>query len=115
MDEPIPTCASGDHPALPPSAPPGALHRAAQLFRAMGDAPRLRLLELLKDRELCVTEIVALIGEKFSTVSQRLVLLHREGLLARRREGNHLHYSLADRHVADLVANALAHATELGD
>ena len=110
-----PTCGTSDHAGLPVSTAPAALGRAAQLFRAMGDAQRLRLLDLLKDRELCVTEIVALVGEKFSTVSQRLVLLHREGLLARRRDGNHLHYSLADRHVADLISNALDHATELGD
>jgi len=79
----------------------------------MGDGPRLLLLDLLKDRELCVTEIVAAVGEKFSTVSQRLRILLKEGLLARRRDGNHLYYALADRHVADLILNALAHASEL--
>ena len=53
------------------------------------------------------------VGEKFPTVSQRLRLLRTEGLVRRRRDGNHLFYSLADRHVADLVHNALAHAAEL--
>ena len=52
-------------------------------------------------------------GEKFSTVSQRLRLLRGEGLIVRRREGTHLFYALADRHVADLIHNALAHAGEL--
>lgn len=89
------------------------LDRAAQLFRALGDGPRLRILDLLRHGELCVTEIVAAVGEKFSTVSQRLRLLRGEGLLARRRNGNHLYYALADRHVADLLLNALAHAREL--
>jgi DNA-binding transcriptional ArsR family regulator len=79
----------------------------------MGDAPRLRLLELLKQGERCVTEIVASVNEKFSTVSQRLRLLRTEGLVVRRREGTHLFYSLADRHVAELIQNALAHAEEL--
>jgi len=79
----------------------------------MGDAPRLRILDLLKQRELCVTEIVAAVGEKFTTVSQRLKLLRGEGLIVRRRDGNHLYYALADRHVVDLILNALAHATEL--
>jgi ArsR family transcriptional regulator, lead/cadmium/zinc/bismuth-responsive transcriptional repressor len=79
----------------------------------MGDAPRLRILELLKSGELCVTEIVAAANEKFSTVSQRLRVLRTEGLIVRRRKGNHLIYALADRHVADLVQNALAHAHEL--
>jgi DNA-binding transcriptional ArsR family regulator len=93
--------------------PPVALERAAQVLRAMADAARLRILDLLKQRELCVTEIVAAVGEKFTTVSQRLRLLRGEGLIRRRREGNHIYYALADRHVVDLILNALAHATEL--
>jgi ArsR family transcriptional regulator len=90
-----------------------ALERAARLFRAMGDAPRLRILELLAQGERCVSEIVTAVNEKFSTVSQRLRILRTEGLVARRRDGTHLIYSLADRHVTDLIHNALAHAHEL--
>jgi ArsR family transcriptional regulator, lead/cadmium/zinc/bismuth-responsive transcriptional repressor len=87
--------------------------RAAELFRAMGDAPRLRILEMLSRGERCVTEIVQESNEKFPTVSQRLRLLRAEGLVVRRRQGTHLYYALADRHVADLLHNALAHAEEL--
>ena len=59
------------------------------------------------------SQIVTALGEKFSTVSQRLRTLRTEGLVKRRRAGNHLFYALSDRHVADLVQNALAHADEL--
>jgi ArsR family transcriptional regulator len=79
----------------------------------MADAARLQILVLLEGGELCVTQIVAAMGEKFTTVSQRLRLLRREGLIGRRREGNHIYYALADRHVVDLILNALAHAREL--
>lgn len=106
-------CGPDDHAAAGPALPPASLERAAQLFRAMADAPRLRLLDLLKVRELCVTEIAAALNDKLSTVSQRLRVLRQEGLVARRRDGNHLYYALADRHVADLILNALAHAREL--
>ena len=92
---------------------PAALDRAGRMFRALGDAARLRLLEVLMERECCVTELVEGLGEKFSTVSQRLRLLRNEGLVRRRREGTHLYYALADGHVVDLVQNALAHAAEL--
>jgi ArsR family transcriptional regulator len=68
---------------------------------------------LLKKGEMCVTEMVETLSVKFSTVSQRLRILRTEGLIVRRREGNHLFYALADRHVADLIRNALAHAAEL--
>jgi ArsR family transcriptional regulator len=79
----------------------------------MGDPPRLRLLQLLLHGEACVTELVEALGEKFPTISQRLRVLRGEGLVARRREKTHLIYALADRHVADLIQNALAHAMEL--
>jgi DNA-binding transcriptional ArsR family regulator len=79
----------------------------------MGDARRLKILELLQRDELCVTEIVTAVSEKFSTVSQRLRILHGEGLVVRRRKGTHIYYALADRHVVDLIHNALAHANEL--
>jgi DNA-binding transcriptional ArsR family regulator len=79
----------------------------------MGDTPRLRILQLLLRGEWCVSEIVNAVGEKFSTVSQRLRILRTEGLISRRREGTHLIYALADWHVAGLIENALAHAAEL--
>ena len=95
------------------AAKPRALDRAAALFRALGDPARLRLLVLLEQGERCVSELVDVLGEKFPTVSQRLRLRRNEGLVVRRRDGNHLHYALADRHVADLVKTALEHAAEL--
>jgi ArsR family transcriptional regulator len=79
----------------------------------MGDAQLLRLLELLKHGEHCVTEIVEALDEKFSTVSQRLRLLRGEGLVAHRRQGTHIYYALADRHIAELIQNARARADEL--
>ena len=86
---------------------------ASRLFRALGDAPRLRMLEYLMQGECCVTELVDALGEKFSTVSQRLRLLRSERLIVRRRDGTHLYYALADQHVTDLIENALAHASEM--
>lgn len=83
------------------------------LFRAMGDTARLKVLDFLSQGECCVGELVEATGEKFPTVSQRLRVLRAEGLVARRREGLHVYYSLADRHVVELLANALAHAGEL--
>ncbi len=96
-----------------PDVAQAALDRAAAIFRAMGDAPRLRILHMLRAGEMCVTEIVGRLQENFSTVSQRLRVLRSEGLVIRRREGTHLYYALADEHVVDLIRNALDHAMEL--
>ena len=92
-----------------------ALERAAGFFRAVGDVERLRLLEVLADREWCVTELAEALGHELSSVSQRLRVLRAERLVKRRREGKHIHYRLADRHVAALLESALEHAAEGDD
>jgi DNA-binding transcriptional ArsR family regulator len=113
MKDQAPACSPADHVPGKRHLAGRSVDRAAQLFRAMGDGPRLRILDLLKDGGMCVTEIVAAVEGKFSTVSQRLRVLRGEGLILRRRQGNHIFYTLADRHVAGLIDNALAHAAEL--
>jgi len=89
-----------------------AIERAVRLFRALGDEARLRTLEMLMGREVCVSELAAASSEQVSTVSHRLRLLRSEGLVERRRDGRHIYYSLADDHVIQLVRNALEHADE---
>ena len=88
------------------------LVRASRIFRALGDPPRLRLMALLAKGEACVTEVSEAEGEEISTISQRLRVLRNEGLVSRRRQGKHIVYGLADQHVADLIFNALEHASE---
>ena len=92
--------------------PDEAFRRAASLFRALGDVSRLKLLSRLSDAEWCVTELAEAAEVGLSTVSQQLRTLRAENLVARRRIGKHIYYSLTDRHVRELVANALAHAVE---
>lgn len=89
-----------------------AFGRAAAIFRAAGDVPRLRLLAHLAESEWCVSELAEALGEGLSTVSQRLRLLRAEGLVKRRRDGRHIFYTLTDKHVAELIGNALEHARE---
>lgn len=92
--------------------PDEAFRRAASLFRALGDVSRLKLLDRLSDGEWCVTELAEAAEVGLSTVSQQLRTLRAENLVERRRIGKHIYYSLTDRHVRELVANALAHAVE---
>jgi DNA-binding transcriptional ArsR family regulator len=89
-----------------------AIEGAARMFRALGDGPRLRLLAHLLDGERCVGDLAALEGEALSTISQRLRVLRTEKILIRRRRGKHVNYLLADRHIFDLVKNAMIHAQE---
>ena len=95
-----------------PRVSPGALDKAARLFRAVSDPARLRILARLSQGELCVTELAATEKESLSTISQRLRILRAENLVVRHRRGKHINYAVTDRHVIDLVLNALAHAAE---
>jgi DNA-binding transcriptional ArsR family regulator len=88
------------------------LDRAAAIFRAAGDLSRLKLLHRLCDGEWCVTELAEAAGVGLSTVSQQLRLLRSERIVARRRAGKHIFYSLADAHVSDLIRSAIEHAAE---
>ncbi len=109
------TCGPTEHPRRhekPTPVPDEVFRRAAALFRAVGDVSRLKLLDRLSEGEWCVTELAEAAGAGLSTVSQQLRTLRGEHLVTRRRIGKHIYYSLTDRHVRELVANALAHAVE---
>jgi DNA-binding transcriptional ArsR family regulator len=90
-----------------------ALEQTSRLFKAISEVPRLRLLTLLAQGEICVTELAEAEGETISTISQRLRVLRNENIVQRRRRGKHINYVLADQHIMDLVFNALAHAGEV--
>ena len=106
-------CAPDEHKGrIPRMRSADALERAVRLFKALGDEARLRTLDMLVAGEACVSELAASTGERVSTVSHRLRLLRTEGLVSRRRDGRHIFYALADRHVVELIENALDHALE---
>lgn len=104
------TDSHGHRPARMPSR--AALEQVAAMFGAMGDPERLRLLLTLADGERCVTELAEAEGQKVTTVSARLKLLHGLRLVARRREARHIYYRLDDHHVVELLRGALDHAEE---
>ena len=107
-------CGPHDHSLAPPRVviSDDAFSRAAAIFRAIGDVPRLRLLERLDRGEHCVTELAAMSNAKISTLSQQLRVLRSEKIVKQRRDGKHVYYSLADDHVRELIHAALEHASE---
>lgn len=109
MAEALPSCTEHDaheHELLPEAA----LERAAARFAALGDASRLRLLELLLLQRHCVSELAAETGASLSAVSQRLKRLAHARLVTRTREGKHVYYALADDRVRRLLDEVLTHA-----
>ena len=110
----VPPDSAHRHPPRPATALPSRaqIQAAAEIFRALGDAERLRLLLRLADSELCVSELAEQEREKITTVSARLKLLSSARLVNRRREAKHIYYTLADEHVLRLMRNAIDHAAE---
>ncbi len=84
----------------------------AQLFKAMGDPTRVRLLWALEQGEMCVCDLAAYLGVSESAVSHQLRLLRQLHLVANRRQGPVLYYRLDDDHVSRLLRVALDHVRE---
>jgi ArsR family transcriptional regulator len=69
---------------------------SADVFRAFADPTRLRILSLLQqEKEICVCDLCAVLGESQPKTSQHLAKLRSAGLVDVRREGRWKFYSLA--------------------
>ncbi len=81
-------------------------------FRALGDATRLRLLNLIAEREICVCYFVEVLRISQPKISRHLAYLRRAGIIEARREGKWMHYRLAmpeDRAAASILRETLKH------
>lgn len=76
---------------------------AAAFLKALSHEGRLMILCHITDSEKSVTELEELIGARQSAVSQQLARLRIEGLVAARRDGKAIYYSIADERVRALV------------
>ena len=85
------------------------------LFRALADPTRLRLLNLIADREICVCYLVEILRTSQPKISRHLAYLRKAGIVAARREGKWMHYRLAiprDEVAARILREALKHLRE---
>ena len=67
----------------------------AFLFRALADPTRLRILNLIGDREICVCYFVEILSLSQPKISRHLAYLRRAGIVSARREGKWIHYRLS--------------------
>lgn len=83
------------------------LHQAkAELFKTLGHPARIRILELLDDRDHAVHELLERIDIESSNLSQQLAVLRRASLVQSRREQGSVIYSIAVPEVRDLLLAA---------
>ena len=90
----------------------GDLERLSSFFSIFGDISRIRILEALAISELCVCDLAAVLQVGRSAISHQLKLLRMADVVAFRREGKVVYYSLKDDHVRDILTTGLSHLNE---
>lgn len=78
-----------------------------RIGKALSDATRVRALLALRAGELCLCQLIRLLGRSPATVSKHMDILREAGLVERRREGRWSHFRLAGRNAEPAVQQAL--------
>lgn len=83
----------------------------ASYFRVLSEPTRLRIMHAICEEEKTVSQIVEELGATQTNISRHLNLMQRSGVLARRKEGNQVHYRAADAAMVEIcrsVCNRIA-------
>lgn len=88
------------------------LYDLAELFKVFGDSTRIRILFTLFQSEMCVCDLAAALNMTQSAISHQLKILKQAKLVAGRREGKSVIYSLADEHVRTIIDQGREHIEE---
>jgi DNA-binding transcriptional ArsR family regulator len=89
---------------------PEALEMIAQRFRILSEPFRLRLIKLVGEGEMSVTELTTRLHTSQPNVSKHLKILSDSGILRREQRGNAVYYTIADRSIftlCDVVCDSL--------
>ena len=87
--------------------------RLAEIMQGLASPVRLRILSVLRERPSTVTELSVRLAVGQTTVSNHLRLLRHLGLVTGDRNGRHIHYTLFDDHVTELLDEAIGHLEHL--
>jgi DNA-binding transcriptional ArsR family regulator len=88
-------------------------HAKAEFFRTLGHPARIRILELLSERDHAVHELLEQIAIEPSNLSQQLAVLRRTALVVSRRQDGEVVYSISVPEVRDLLLAARQIITSL--
>ncbi|HSB38298.1 MAG TPA: metalloregulator ArsR/SmtB family transcription factor [Gaiellaceae bacterium] len=88
--------------SLPYPLPDDLVELIARRFHVLGEPSRIRVLDRLRGGERSVSELAAELGAGQQNVSKHLSVLTGAGILARRKDGNHVYYRIVDDRVLGL-------------
>jgi len=74
-----------------------------EIFKALADPTRLKILECIKNEEKCICEVIPYTGKSQPNVSLHLKTLKNAGLITERKEGTRIMLSIADKDVFKLI------------
>ena len=74
-----------------------------EVFKVLANQKRLEIIQLLSNKQLCVSDMIDMLGLPQSNLSQHLSLMRRAGLLEVTKTGTKVYYQLSDPKVAELV------------
>ena len=81
----------------------------AELFKALGDPTRIRIISLLAHTELCVGDLCMVLEMSQPAISYQLRILRTLRIVRARKEGKHVFYTLDDDHVHQLYQQVVDH------
>ena len=85
----------------------------AEIFKVFGDSTRIKIINALMMRELCVCDIAAITNSTPSAISHQLRVLKQAKLVKYRKEGKAVFYSLDDEHVKEIFEKGREHIEEV--
>lgn len=85
------------------------VQRLSSVFKVLSDPTRLKLLLAMKDQEMCVCDLAALLSMTKSAISHQLKTMKECHVVKSRRDGKNIFYSLDDQHVTDMISLARVH------
>lgn len=88
------------------------IYELADFYKVFGDSTRLKILYVLLEFEMCVCDIAEALSMTQSAVSHQLRVLKQMKLVKNRREGKSVFYSLADRHIEEIIQQGMEHILE---
>jgi DNA-binding transcriptional ArsR family regulator len=80
-----------------------AAEHTDKILKAMAHPVRLRIVELLQAREMCVNDIVEALPSKQAFTSQQLNMMKDKGILGRRRNGTRVYYQIKNERMTKLL------------
>ena len=85
----------------------------SEFYRIFGDTTRLRILDLLLNKPLCVNEISELLDMTQSAISHQLKNLRASNLVKTEKIGKNVYYSISDEHIKIILKYGLEHISEV--